>query len=149
MVRDLSDLHIAQNGENMVVQEDVYKRQALDKDKVKEQILKAIDGGKTELDLEAEDCYLKPTVYSTDENLIKQRDQSNAYLGVTVTFDFSDRQEVVNKDVIKNWLTTDENGDVAVSYTHLTLSSSTTTPYLLPNQNLKNLFSFSFSSSLS
>ena len=46
---------------------------ALDKDKVKEQILKAIDGGKTELDLEAEDCYLKPTVYSTDENLIKQR----------------------------------------------------------------------------
>ena len=87
---------------------------ALDKDKVKEQILKAIDGGKTELDLEAEDCYLKPTVYSTDENLIKQRDQSNAYLGVTVTFDFSDRQEVVNKDVIKNWLTTDENGDVVL-----------------------------------
>lgn len=87
---------------------------ALDKDKVKEQILKAIDEGKTELDLEAEECYLKPAVYSTDENLIKQRDQSNVFLGVTVTFDFSDRQEVVNKDVIKNWLTTDENGDVVL-----------------------------------
>ena len=31
-----------------------------------------------------------------------------------MTFDFSDRQEVVNKDVIKNWLTTDENGDVVL-----------------------------------
>lgn len=87
---------------------------ALDKEKVKELIVGAIDAGKTEIDFEEADSYLKPSVYSDDENLIKQRDQSNQYLGVTVTFDFADRQEVVNKDVIKDWLTTSENGDVTM-----------------------------------
>lgn len=87
---------------------------ALDKEKVKELIVKAIDSGETEVDFEKSDLYLKPSIYSDDEKLIKQRDQSNQYLGVTITFDFSDRQEVVNKDVIKNWLSTDENGEVSL-----------------------------------
>lgn len=88
---------------------------ALDKEKVKEAAIKAIDSGEIEVDLEAADCYLKPAVLSTDENLIKQRDEGNKFLNVTVTLDFADRQEVINGEVMKDWLTTDENGAVDLS----------------------------------
>ena len=57
-------------------------------------------------------CYIEPTVLSTDENLAKQRDEGNKLLTVTVTISFSDRQEVINGDVMKDWLTTDEEGNV-------------------------------------
>lgn len=87
----------------------------LDKEKVKAAVIKAIDSGETEVDLEEEGCYSSPTVLSTDENLVKQKDQGNAFLNVTVTVSFADRQEIINKDVMKDWLTTDESGNVTLS----------------------------------
>lgn len=88
---------------------------ALDKEKVKEAVIKAIDSGEAEVDLEAADCYLKPAILSTDENLAKQKDAGNAFLNVTVTIDFADRQEVINASVMKDWLITDESGNVDLS----------------------------------
>lgn len=87
----------------------------LDKEKVKAAVIKAIDSGETEVNLEEEGCYSSPTVLSTDENLVKQKDQGNAFLNVTVTVSFADRQEIINKDVMKDWLTTDESGNVTLS----------------------------------
>lgn len=87
----------------------------LDKEKVKQAVLEAIDSGKTELDLEKAGCYLNPKVFSTDEILAKQREQGNLLLNTTVTVDFADRQEVINKDVMKDWLETDEAGNVTLS----------------------------------
>lgn len=87
----------------------------LDKEKVKAVVLKAIDSGEIEVDLEEEGCYLNPAVLSTDEKLIKEREQGNAFLAVTITVDFADRQEIINKDVMKNWLITDEAGNIDLS----------------------------------
>ena len=88
---------------------------ALDKEKVKAAAIKAIDSGEIEVDLEKEGCYSNPAILSTDANLVKQRDQGNAFLNVTITLDFADRQEVINKDIMKNWLTTNEEGNVDLS----------------------------------
>lgn len=87
----------------------------LDKEKVKAAVIKAIDSGEIEVDLDAEGCYKTPEILSTDADLIKQKEQGNAFLNVTVTVDFADRQEVINKEVMKNWLITDEEGNVALS----------------------------------
>lgn len=87
----------------------------LDKEKVKTAIQQAFETGATEVDLEEAGCYTSPGVLSTDENLAKQQEQGNAFLNVTVTVDFADRQEVINKDVMKDWLTTDESGNVSLS----------------------------------
>lgn len=90
---------------------------ALDQDKAKKLIAEAIAGGETEISFDDADCYQKPSVLSDNEELIKERDQINTYLQVTITYDFSDRQEVVDKDVIKTFLTTDEEGNVGLDET--------------------------------
>ena len=106
-----TDAHLeVQDGQYVIVEE--TQGNALDKDKVTEAVKKAIDGGETLLDLDQAGCYIEPSVLSTDENLAKQRDEGNKLLTVTVTIDFSDRQEVINGDVMKDWLTTDEDGNV-------------------------------------
>ena len=105
------DAHLeVQNGQYVIVEE--TQGTALDSDKVKEAVKNAIGSGETLLDLDQAGCYIEPTILSTDENLAKQRDEGNKFLTVTVTISFSDRQEVINGDVMKDWLTTDEAGNV-------------------------------------
>ena len=104
-------LEVSDNGYEIVPE---TEGTALDKDKVTEVITKAVKAGETEVDLEASDCYLKPSVYQDDKNLIAQRDQSNAFLKAKITIDFSDRQEVVDQNLIKDWVTTDENGNAVL-----------------------------------
>lgn len=86
----------------------------LDKDKVQELIIEAMTMGKAVLNLEEADCYEKPAVYADDPQLIKNCEQVNEITDVVITYDFGDRKETVDKDVIKNWLTRDEKGDVAL-----------------------------------
>ena len=66
------------------------------------------------MNLEDEGCYTSPKVLSTDENLAKQREQGNQFLQITVTVDFADRKEVINAEVMKDWLATDEAGNVTL-----------------------------------
>lgn len=68
------------------------------------------------MNLEEAGCYTSPEVVSTDENLVKQRDQGNAFLNVTVTIDFADRQEIVDKEVMKDWLVVNEEGNIDLSH---------------------------------
>lgn len=111
-----TDAHLeVQNGQYVIVEE--TQGNALDKDKVTEAVKNAIDGGETLLDLDQAGCYIEPSVLSTDENLAKQRDEGNKLLTVSITIDFSDRQEVINGDVMKDWLTTDEEGNVDLDQT--------------------------------
>jgi len=87
----------------------------LDKEKTVQLITDSIDAGETKISLEEEGCYIDPTVFSDNEDLITKRDQFNAYLGVTVTYDFSDRQEVVDKEVIKTFIAENEEGEISLS----------------------------------
>ena len=110
------DAHLeVQDGQYVIVEE--TQGTALDSDKVKEAVKNAIDSGETLLDLDQAGCYIEPSVLSTDENLAKQRDEGNKLLTVTVTIDFSDRQEVIDADVMKDWLTTNEEGAVDLDRT--------------------------------
>lgn len=83
----------------------------LKKEQVQKLIVEAVTSGKTVLDLEEEDCYEKPSVYRDDAGLIKDCEQVNKLTDVVITYDFADRTETVDRDVIKNWLVKDEKGD--------------------------------------
>ena len=48
--------------------------------------------------------------YQSDETLTKNCDLINKLTDVVITYDFDDCTETVDRDMIKNWLTTDENG---------------------------------------
>lgn len=88
----------------------------VDKEKVKSVVLDAIEKGASEVNLEEAGCYTSPEILSTDEKLVKQQEEGNKFLNVTVTIDFADRQEVVNKDVMKDWLVVGEDGSLDLSH---------------------------------
>ena len=108
-ITEPSDAYIEEKDEQFVIMPEV-EGNAPDAEKTKQVIIQALLTGKTVVDLEADDCYKKPSVYQNDEMLVKNCEQANKLTDVVVTYDFDDRTETVDKEVIKNWLTTDENG---------------------------------------
>ena len=108
-ITEPSDAYIEEKDEQFVIVPEV-EGNAPDAEKTKQVIIQALLTGKTVVDLEADDCYKKPSVYQNDEMLVKNCEQANKLTDVIVTYDFDDRTETVDKEVIKNWLTTDENG---------------------------------------
>lgn len=86
----------------------------LDKEKVKEAVIEAIDSGKTRLDLDEAGCYLKPSVYQDDEGLTAERDQLNQFLKTNITYDFGDRSETVDASLIKDWIVKGDDGQYTV-----------------------------------
>lgn len=71
-------------------------------EKVFETVVQSVTNGITEIDLEAEGCYEVPTVYQDDEKLISNCEFMNSVTDIIITYDFADRTETVDKDVIKN-----------------------------------------------
>ena len=84
----------------------------VDRDKLMEDIKNAVTTGRTVANLEDDGCYINPTVYADD--LTKDCEQMNELTDVVITYDFSDRKETVDRSVIKNWLTKDENDDLVL-----------------------------------
>lgn len=82
----------------------------LDREKVKAQMMEAIDSGKTQVDLVEGDCYRKPAVTKDDAALVEECNVLNKYAQVNITYDFGDRTEVVDLSVIRQWLVKGEDG---------------------------------------
>jgi len=84
----------------------------LDYEKAKALIVDAISKGKTDISFVDEDCYLKPTTYQDNEELIAKRDSLNQLAATAITYNFgNDRTEQINWSIIKTWIPKDENGD--------------------------------------
>lgn len=86
----------------------------LDREKVKAAVIEAVDAGKTEINLDEEGCYLKPSVYQDDAGLVAERDQLNQYMKTNLTYDFGDRTETVNASLIRDWIVKGEDGQYTV-----------------------------------
>ena len=75
----------------------------------------ALDGGKSVLDLEEEDCYLKPDLYSDDEALVAEAEAKDVLVQADITYEFGSRQERVNAPVIAQWITQAGDGSYKLS----------------------------------
>ncbi len=87
----------------------------LDEEKFRALVKDAVESGKTSIDLEKEDCYLKPEYDETKKELLEAQKVMNQYVKTEITYDFSDRTEVLNGDIIKDWLSIDDNFNVIIS----------------------------------
>ncbi len=83
----------------------------LDPEKVLAQVKKAVENGQTEVDLVKKECYIMPQVYRDDETLVKQQEQLNRMATTKITYDFEDRNEVVDSELLRQWLIQDEEGN--------------------------------------
>ena len=75
----------------------------------------AASQGLKSVDLEAGDCYEKPSITSKDENLVARYNTLVKYSKMTVTYAFGDSREVLDASTIKSWMTVADNGDVTFS----------------------------------
>ncbi len=110
LVTSPEDACLVVDGGDYYIKNEVYGNQ-LDEAKTTALLLEALSSGQTSVNLDTEGCYLEPAVTSSDETLQAQIAQLDVLLGAEVTFDFEDgRVEVVNAEVIANWLVPDEDG---------------------------------------
>lgn len=82
----------------------------LDVDKTVSAIKNALLHNEAVVNLETEDCYVNPKIYSDTESLVADCERMNQLTGVTVTYDFSPDSERVNRALIGQWLVKDANG---------------------------------------
>lgn len=74
-----------------------------------EVISSAIETLKTEVDLEESGCYVEPKVKDDDEELLKLIEVLNQYAGSRITYDFGEKYEVLDGEIISTWLTSENN----------------------------------------
>ena len=66
--------------------------------KLKEEIIKSFKSADKKLNLEEKDLYIKPYILSDDKRLNSILEQKNKLNSFKITYDFKDRQEVLEKD---------------------------------------------------
>ena len=88
----------------------------LDEEKVLELVKNAVLNSILSVNLEEEGCYVLPQVYRDDPVLVRNCEKANLYTGVIITYDFADSTETVDREIIKNWLTLDENGEMTLDH---------------------------------
>lgn len=64
--------------------------------------------------LEELDAYEKPQVTAEDEALLARADEWNRYVGVKVTYQFGDQNEVLDASTIQTWLSDGSNHNVVL-----------------------------------
>lgn len=110
-----TDAQIVQGDGQFVIQKESQGRK-LDREKTLKLIDQCIRSGERELDLEASQCYLAPTVYADDANLLKQLEKVNGYLKAKITYDFEDRTIPVEAEHIMNMIARQEDGSYALDH---------------------------------
>lgn len=78
------------------------------KKKLVEAVREAVDHHEASLDLETAKVYAAPEITSDTKKLVKYCKKLNRYTGLTITYDFDDRTEVIGHDTLKDWLVTDD-----------------------------------------
>lgn len=85
--------------------------------KVKEErlhqlILLCILQGKRELDLDKEHCYVKPKYRSNSSKTLKTKKLLDKYVATKITYQFGNESEIVDGNIIHNWIIVDTNLNV-------------------------------------
>ncbi len=74
--------------------------------------LEQMRNGNNSIQMEEAGCYLQAEVKSAD--LQTALEECNSLAGLTITYDFEDRQEVLDTSTIADWITADTDGNLEV-----------------------------------
>lgn len=75
----------------------------------------ALNSSKTTLSLEDENCYIPPTISSDDTILQNALKTAQTYVSTSITYDFGDRSEQLDKTILHDWISIDEDFDVTLN----------------------------------
>lgn len=91
----------------------------LNRKKVTAQVKKAVENSQPTLDLVEKKCYVMPQVYRDDKTLVKHAEQLNQLARAEITYDFGDRTEVVDPEMLRGWLVLDEEDNYHLDETQI------------------------------
>lgn len=101
------------NGSYEAVKE-VYGNK-IDKDKLKTAVEMSILKGETILNLNEKLCYENPKYTLSSVKTINAKNLLNKYVKSKITYKFGDEKEILDGNIINEWLSVDENLDVIIS----------------------------------
>lgn len=84
----------------------------LDNAKFAEYVISQVKDGKTTINVDDADCYLKADI--TSEDLQSELDLINATGSMTLTIDFNDSKEEIDSDTLSSWVSLDDEGNLVV-----------------------------------
>ena len=84
----------------------------IDYDRFPAAVAEAINSFSPELDMTEAECYIPPVFTTESPEVAAARDAMNGYLGANVTLDFSPYTEVIDSQLIAQWIVVDENMQV-------------------------------------
>lgn len=84
------------------------------KDTLYEAVVKAINNGETKIVLDSINSYENPKYTSSSEEIIKAKEQLDKYIASAVTYNFGNNTEVINGDVIKDYIGINDNFEVTL-----------------------------------
>jgi hypothetical protein len=84
----------------------------IEKEKLKTAVINSLLKGEASLDLEADSCYVNPVYTMNSPKTFKTLRHLNKCVSTHVTYLFGSKREVVDGNVINNWITVDENLDI-------------------------------------
>lgn len=79
----------------------------VDKDKLYEVIVKAINDLNETINIEKENCYVQPTYTSKSEEVINALNTMNTYVSSEIKYEFGEAVEVLDGSTISKWLSVD------------------------------------------
>lgn len=101
------------NSGNYEVIEEV-KGNKLNKDFLKSAVSEAIKNGETILDLDESNCYERPVYTTKSKEVWNAKEILDKYISTKVTYNFIGGDEVIDGDIIKDWLSLDNEYNVII-----------------------------------
>ncbi len=92
---------------------------AVDAEKALELICKCVEESLSSIDLEKEDVYYTAAVKKDNAELVAEAEHLNSYAKASITYTFGDQTEVLNGEVIRNWIVTGEGDATDIDETVL------------------------------
>lgn len=102
----------------------------VNKEKLFEEVSKAIVNGNKNINLEKENCYETPKYTSSSQEVVKAKDILDKYVKSKITYKFVDKSVVIDGAIINEWLSVDDSYNVQINNTKATNYINTlTSPY--------------------
>lgn len=117
-VEEPKDAYIDETDKGFVLVQETEGNK-LDEEKAYAVLCKAVEDGKTEISFVEEDCYLKPEKTKEDKKLKKKLAVLQKYWDLTVTYEIGDKQEVLDYQIFKDWMTISKKGAVTFDWNHI------------------------------
>lgn len=101
------------DGEKFVVEKEEQGTK-IDLEALKAKVKESVEGFRSQIDLRKDGCYVEPAYTSDSKEVQEACDNMNQYMNAKITYDFGKATEVVDKTLISEWLTVDDQMQATV-----------------------------------